>query len=231
MRVLAFQVEVMSSDENTGCPSRSRSSSPNTLMETDEHQSPPQSEGMSHEAEADESTPDPEPEPEPASTAFLKVRSPSKLLENDEAARQRQITTGHLYSKRPKTELATKRSRAKMIHTGRTATSNRKEPICEICRQKLQDKDLKEYAGHPNDAVDEYNAVIDEKLSLFNGEEEDVIQHDWRAINKITFFKYNNNSHLQNCERKSWRKVTNLSFACFSVYTVEMVTCAHSTRA
>ncbi|OXU18829.1 hypothetical protein TSAR_015341 [Trichomalopsis sarcophagae] len=187
----------MSSDECNEPPgrSRSRSCSTATSMEMDELQSlpppPEEREDTSREADDEEES---KPVADGAGPSYLRPRSLSRLLENDEAG-DRQATAGHS-SKRSRTELATKRSRPRMMHTGRVAAS-RKEPVCEICRQKLQDKDLKMYAGHPNDAVDEYNAVIDEKLCLFNGEEEHVMQHDWRAINKITSFNvYCRNGHL-----------------------------------
>ena len=65
----------------------------------------------------------------------------------------------------------------------------RKECKCDICFQSFYDKDLKMYGGHPNNAVDEYMALISEELTLFDGCEDDVNQSDLRATNKITYFK------------------------------------------
>lgn len=65
----------------------------------------------------------------------------------------------------------------------------RNESCCRTCEQKLNDYKLKLYDGHPNNALDESVVLIDEKLNLFNGDEENIIQNDMRATNKITSFR------------------------------------------
>ncbi|XP_014281484.1 DNA (cytosine-5)-methyltransferase 1 [Halyomorpha halys] len=68
---------------------------------------------------------------------------------------------------------------------------------CEICHQLLNDSDLKMYEGHPHNAVEEYIALTDPKLSLFTGEEDCVNEYDARPQNKITYFSiYDKNGHL-----------------------------------
>lgn len=44
--------------------------------------------------------------------------------------------------------------------------------------------------GHPNNAVEEFVALTDPKLSLFTGNESDVSVDDQRPTNKITYFRY-----------------------------------------
>lgn len=61
---------------------------------------------------------------------------------------------------------------------------------CEICHQLLSDSDLKMYEGHPHNAIEEYIALTDPKLSLFTGEEDSVNEYDARPQNKITHFRY-----------------------------------------
>ncbi|KAL1124037.1 hypothetical protein AAG570_001807 [Ranatra chinensis] len=68
---------------------------------------------------------------------------------------------------------------------------------CEHCRQLLSDPDLKLYQGHPHNAVEEFVALTDPKLSLFTGEEACVEEHDERPQNKITYFTiYDKAGHL-----------------------------------
>ncbi|XP_076648177.1 DNA methyltransferase 1a isoform X2 [Halictus rubicundus] len=67
---------------------------------------------------------------------------------------------------------------------------------CEYCRQKLND-DLRYYPGHPNGAVDEFVALTDPKLCLFDGSESFVHESDHHPQNKLTYFSvYDKNGHL-----------------------------------
>jgi DNA (cytosine-5)-methyltransferase 1 len=61
---------------------------------------------------------------------------------------------------------------------------------CEICRQILNDPDLRLYQGHPDESVEEFVALTDPKLSLFTGEEDAIHDHDQRPQNKVTHFRY-----------------------------------------
>lgn len=54
---------------------------------------------------------------------------------------------------------------------------------CSICRQYITEVSL--YNGHPNDSVDEYIALTNEKLMLFTGEESDVNDIDLRPTHKV----------------------------------------------
>ncbi|KAG8247308.1 DNA (cytosine-5)-methyltransferase 1, partial [Homalodisca vitripennis] len=68
---------------------------------------------------------------------------------------------------------------------------------CDVCRQLLTDPDLRIYPGHPHDAVEEYIALTDPKLSLFTGDEGDINEHDERPQNKVTQFSiYDKAGHL-----------------------------------
>lgn len=92
------------------------------------------------------------------------------------------------HSKRAKTRNSLEKLRAQSKKILPRAKKN--ESRCKICQQKLNDYKLKLYNGHPNDALDEFNVLIDQKLSLFTGDEENISQNDMRATNKITMFRY-----------------------------------------
>jgi DNA (cytosine-5)-methyltransferase 1 len=68
--------------------------------------------------------------------------------------------------------------------------SRRIQSKCEICRQILDDPDLRLYQGHPDGSVEEFVALTDPKLSLFTGEEDAIHDHDQRPQNKVTHFRY-----------------------------------------
>lgn len=57
---------------------------------------------------------------------------------------------------------------------------------CLICRQYTNELLL--YNGHPNNSVEEYVALTDEKLLLFTGDEANVHEHDTRPTHKVSFF-------------------------------------------
>lgn len=61
---------------------------------------------------------------------------------------------------------------------------------CQICRQLLDNEELKLYQGHPNGAVEELVALTDPRLSLFTGEESMINESDERPQNKLTHFRY-----------------------------------------
>lgn len=61
---------------------------------------------------------------------------------------------------------------------------------CQICRQILDDPDLRLYHGHPVEAVEEFVALTDPKLSLFTGDEYTIHEHDHRPQSKVTYFRY-----------------------------------------
>lgn len=58
---------------------------------------------------------------------------------------------------------------------------------CLICRQYTNELLL--YNGHPNNSVEEYIALTDEKLLLFTGEEANVHEHDTRPTHKVRVCK------------------------------------------
>lgn len=59
---------------------------------------------------------------------------------------------------------------------------------CLICKQYSNELTL--YNGHPNNSVDEYVALTDEKLMLFTGEESAIHENDERPTHKVrAFFK------------------------------------------
>lgn len=54
---------------------------------------------------------------------------------------------------------------------------------CQICRQYVSE--VLSYNGHPNNSVDEYVALTDEKLMLFTGDETHINKQDERPIHKV----------------------------------------------
>lgn len=60
---------------------------------------------------------------------------------------------------------------------------------CKVCRQDLDDPELRMFQGPPNNALEEEVALFDPKLSLFNGTEECVSYEDSRPSHKLTHFR------------------------------------------
>ncbi|KAJ8680875.1 hypothetical protein QAD02_016662 [Eretmocerus hayati] len=104
------------------------------------------------------------------------------------------------YSEERKAQKKVKREQSSRQSNGKANKKKIVKPVgpkCEICFQNLEDEDLRLYIGHPNNAVDEYLALLDPKLCLFNGDELDITEGDARALNKITGFSvYDKNGHL-----------------------------------
>lgn len=68
---------------------------------------------------------------------------------------------------------------------------------CDICRQILGGPNTCIYSGHPNEAVEEFVALTNPKLSLFTGDEESFNENDERPQNKLTAFSvYDKEGHL-----------------------------------
>lgn len=66
---------------------------------------------------------------------------------------------------------------------------NKQDDItCRICEQTINSQ-LKFYNGEPENGYDEELAIIDSRLLLFNGDEENISREDTRAYNKITSFR------------------------------------------
>lgn len=63
--------------------------------------------------------------------------------------------------------------------------SETKVERCLICKQYSNEVLL--YNGHPNNSVDEYVALTDEKLMLFTGDESEVNQQDERPTHKVFY--------------------------------------------
>ncbi|XP_014253428.1 DNA (cytosine-5)-methyltransferase 1-like [Cimex lectularius] len=103
-----------------------------------------------------------------------------------------------LSSKKIKLENEPKKEREK-IKTSLNLTIAKMKSVtkrCDICCQLLE-SDIKLYEGHPNNAVEEFVALTDPKLSLFTGDEEVVDDYDSRPQNKITHFSiYDKAGHL-----------------------------------
>ncbi|PIK50643.1 DNA (cytosine-5)-methytransferase 1 [Apostichopus japonicus] len=79
------------------------------------------------------------------------------------------------------------------------AAVNEKQPPprCKECRQLLDDSELQLFCGDPENAVEEYIALTDPKLSLLTGDEEEAMSYDERLQFKITHFSvYDKNTHL-----------------------------------
>lgn len=66
---------------------------------------------------------------------------------------------------------------------------------CGICKQYMDSVLL--YNGHPNDSVDEYIALTDERLMLFTGKETEIHEDDEFPANKVKYF-----TNFQDCFSK-----------------------------
>lgn len=71
----------------------------------------------------------------------------------------------------------------------KTSAINDPSLRCKVCRQDLDDPELRIFQGPPNDALEEEVALFDPKLSLFNGTEEDISYEDSRPSHKLTHFR------------------------------------------
>jgi hypothetical protein len=127
---------------------------------------------------------------------ILNIESKMKLsqskhnlkLINDTRSRDDEDSVNRVYNKRVNDELSRKKSKImKLGNSNYNVIKNFSN--CEVCKQKLDDKYLKIYNGHPHNAVDEYIALIDKKLNLFSEYEKNMVQKDLKATNKITLFK------------------------------------------
>jgi len=68
---------------------------------------------------------------------------------------------------------------------------------CKECKQLLDSPDLRLFLGDSDDAVEEFVALTDPRLSLFSGEEEQFDSYNDRPQHKITNFSiYDKNTHL-----------------------------------
>ncbi|XP_067015919.1 DNA (cytosine-5)-methyltransferase 1-like [Acropora muricata] len=68
---------------------------------------------------------------------------------------------------------------------------------CKECKQLLNSPDLSLFPGDSNDAVEEFVALTDPRLSLFSGEEEQCDSYSDTPQHKITNFSiYDKNTHL-----------------------------------
>ncbi|KAJ7334456.1 DNA (cytosine-5)-methyltransferase 1 [Desmophyllum pertusum] len=68
---------------------------------------------------------------------------------------------------------------------------------CKECKQLLDSPDLRLFLGSSDDAVEEFVALTDPRLSLFSGEEEQFDSYNDRPQHKITNFSiYDKNTHL-----------------------------------
>ncbi|CAH0549085.1 unnamed protein product [Brassicogethes aeneus] len=75
------------------------------------------------------------------------------------------------------------------------ATPKTKSERCDKCKQYLDQLIL--YEGHPNHSQEEFIALTDEKLSVFNGDEDFGDNHDDFPTHKVTHFSvYDKNGHL-----------------------------------
>lgn len=109
----------------------------------------------------------------------------SSCSQSHEHEVENQIELSVFRSKRPKMYISTRKSKTEVMHHKSNSGFR-----CKECKQNLNDEYLILYSSHPNGAQDEYNTLIDPKLSLFTGNEETVDVKDLRAVNRITSFRY-----------------------------------------
>lgn len=124
--------------------------------------------------------------------SFVQYNRYRKLIDEDAKADAEADCQPHCSKRMKPGTSAARKSKGKNGSPKQPAPSTTTEApkACGICRQSLDDKSLKVYSGHPDNAVDEYMALIDDNLCLFRGNEEEVEESDLRAVNKITSYRY-----------------------------------------
>ncbi|ROL51170.1 DNA (cytosine-5)-methyltransferase 1 [Anabarilius grahami] len=88
-------------------------------------------------------------------------------------------------------------------------------PKCADCRQYLDDSDLKFFQGDPDDALDEPEMLTDERLSLFDANEDGFESYEDLPQHKITNFSvYDKHGHLCPFDSGLIEKNVELYFSC-----------------
>ncbi|XP_010775793.1 DNA (cytosine-5)-methyltransferase 1 [Notothenia coriiceps] len=88
-------------------------------------------------------------------------------------------------------------------------------PKCTDCRQYLDDSDLKFFQGDPDNALDEPEMLTDERLSLFDSNEDGFESYDDLPQHKITNFSiYDKRGHLCPFDSGLIEKNVELYFSC-----------------
>uniref|UniRef100_W5MKZ4 DNA (cytosine-5)-methyltransferase n=1 Tax=Lepisosteus oculatus TaxID=7918 RepID=W5MKZ4_LEPOC len=88
-------------------------------------------------------------------------------------------------------------------------------PKCPDCRQYLDDPDLKFFQGDPDDALDEPEMLTDERLSLFDANEDGFESYEDLPQHKITNFSiYDKKGHLCPFDSGLIEKNVELYFSC-----------------
>ncbi|KAF5294330.1 hypothetical protein FQR65_LT10783 [Abscondita terminalis] len=91
----------------------------------------------------------------------------------------------------------------KVVHENEFISAVEKPPQvkaerCTICKQYIDEVSL--YNGHPNNSVEEFIALTDERLMLFTGNELDLHETDERPVHKVSYLNlrnvYDKNGHL-----------------------------------
>ncbi|XP_062367772.1 DNA (cytosine-5)-methyltransferase 1 isoform X1 [Cinclus cinclus] len=78
-----------------------------------------------------------------------------------------------------------------------TATAKTTPPKCLDCRQYLDDPDLKFFQGDPDDALEEPEMLTDERLSIFDANEDGFESYEDLPQHKVTSFSvYDKRGHL-----------------------------------
>uniref|UniRef100_A0A8B9R729 DNA (cytosine-5)-methyltransferase n=1 Tax=Astyanax mexicanus TaxID=7994 RepID=A0A8B9R729_ASTMX len=95
------------------------------------------------------------------------------------------------------------------------STAKTPPPKCPDCRQYLDDSDLKFFQGDPDDALDEPEMLTDERLSLFDSNEDGFESYDDLPQHKITNFSvYDKRGHLCPFDSGLIEKNVELYFSC-----------------
>uniref|UniRef100_A0A672RP14 DNA (cytosine-5)-methyltransferase n=1 Tax=Sinocyclocheilus grahami TaxID=75366 RepID=A0A672RP14_SINGR len=88
-------------------------------------------------------------------------------------------------------------------------------PKCPDCRQYLDDSDLKFFQGDPDDALDEPEMLTDERLSIFDANEDGFESYEDLPQHKITNFSvYDKRGHLCPFDSGLIEKNVELYFSC-----------------
>uniref|UniRef100_A0A803TQR8 DNA (cytosine-5)-methyltransferase n=1 Tax=Anolis carolinensis TaxID=28377 RepID=A0A803TQR8_ANOCA len=120
-------------------------------------------------------------------------------LENEEEEEEEQFGEKEPDVKRFKTETKEegleRKEEATQIKTGTPVKTT--PPKCAECRQYLDDPDLKFFQGDPDNALDEPEMLTDERLSIFDANEDGFESYDDLPQHKVTSFSvYDRKGHL-----------------------------------
>ncbi|XP_061556979.1 DNA (cytosine-5)-methyltransferase 1 [Phycodurus eques] len=102
-----------------------------------------------------------------------------------------------------------------MTETKTVSAAKSPPPKCQDCRQYLDDSDLKFFQGDPDNALDEPEMLTDERLSLFDSNEDGFESYEDLPQHRITNFSvYDKHGHLCPFDAGLIERNVELYFSC-----------------